>query len=252
MVSDMRIIGYRKKKVNKISVMIFIIIVGIFCSYKIIKMFSDRVNEGLLDYASIEVTNLMTLVINKSITDSIFDLVDNMELFTVIKDSNGNIQMVDFNSFNANKILKNITDVVTHNLKLVEEGKIDEIDYMNMDYLYNLDKLSNGIICEVPMGSFTSNSFLANLGPKIPVRMKIMGDVVTNLKTDVREYGINNALIELSVDILVKGVTVLPFTSRRIEVNSVVPLSIKVIQGNIPSYYLDGIKNNSSLFGILE
>lgn len=248
----MRKMRYRRKKTSRISIIIFIVIVGIFCSYRVIKKFSDKVNEGLLDYASIEITNLMTIVINKSINEEVLDFISDSSLFNVVYDNDGNIKMIDFDATSTNKVLKRITSVVTHNLKLIEEGKIEEIDYMDMGYLYNLDKLSNGIVCEVPMGSFTGNNFLANLGPMIPVRLKIMGDATSNLKTKVSEYGINNALIELSVSIEVKGVTVLPFTSRRITVNSSVPLSMKVIQGNIPSYYLDGIRNNSNLFGVLD
>ena len=49
----------------------------------------------------------------------------------------------------------------------------------------------------------TGSSLLYNLGPKIPVKLSLVGDVVTGFSTDVTEYGINNALIKLMIDVKV-------------------------------------------------
>ena len=78
--------------------------------------------------------------------------------------------------------------------------------------------------------------------------MHIIGDVVSNLETNVKEYGINNALIEIGVSVSVNSLVNLPFVSKKITVSTVIPLSLKLIQGNIPSYYYSyGIKNNPNL-----
>ena len=147
----------------------------------------------------------------------------------------------------VNKTLNMITNLVALNLKMIEEGNIEMVDIFDNSE-YDVSKLKKGIIYEIPMGAVTKSSLIANLGPKIPVRMHIIGDVVSNLETNVKEYGINNALIEIGVSVSVNSLVNLPFVSKKITVSTVIPLSLKLIQGNIPSYYYSyGIKNDPNL-----
>lgn len=91
------------------------------------------------------------------------------------------------------------------------------------------------------------STLLSNIGPKIPIKFSLIGDVTTNLKTDVKEYGINNALLNVSIEIIVNFRVSLPFTSDKITINNVFPISMKVIQGSIPSYYSGGFENSYGL-----
>ena len=61
------------------------------------------------------------------------------------------------------------------------------------------------------------------------------GNVLTSLKTNVKEYGINSALIEVSVKIEANIDLVVPFKSTEIKVINEVPISIKVVKGNVSS-----------------
>ena len=237
----------RKKKGSKISIIIFIIIVGIFCSYMLISVFSNKVSDIFMSYAESETTKLMTLVINKSVTKQMANSFDDKLLFDIVKDAAGNIKLIDFNSLEVNKTLNMITNLVALNLKMIEEGNIEMVDIFDNSE-YDVSKLKKGIIYEIPMGAVTKSSLIANLGPKIPVRMHIIGDVVSDLETNVKEYGINNALIEIGVSVSVNSLVNLPFVSKKITVSTVIPLSLKLIQGNIPSYYYSyGIKNDPNL-----
>ena len=51
----------------------------------------------------------------------------------------------------------------------------------------------------------------------------------------VKEYGINSALIEVSVKIEANIDLVVPFKSTEIKVINEVPISIKVVKGNVSS-----------------
>lgn len=237
----------RKKKGSRISIIIFIIVVGIFCSYTLISVFSNKVSDIFMSYAESETTKLMTLVINKSVTKQMANSFDDKLLFDIVKDAAGNIKLIDFNSLEVNKTLNMITNLVALNLKMIEEGNIEMVDIFDNSE-YDVSKLKKGVIYEIPMGAVTKSSLIANLGPKIPVRMHIIGDVVSNLETNVKEYGINNALIEIGVSVSVNSLVNLPFVSKKITVSTVIPLSLKLIQGNIPSYYYSyGIKNDPNL-----
>ena len=213
----------------------------------LISVFSNKVSDIFMSYAESETTKLMTLVINKSVTKQMANSFDDKLLFDIVKDAAGNIKLIDFNSLEVNKTLNMITNLVALNLKMIEEGNIEMVDIFDNSE-YDVSKLKKGVIYEIPMGAVTKSSLIANLGPKIPVRMHIIGDVVSNLETNVKEYGINNALIEIGVSVSVNSLVNLPFVSKKITVSTVIPLSLKLIQGNIPSYYYSyGIKNNPNL-----
>ena len=88
------------------------------------------------------------------------------------------------------------------------------------------------------------------MGPKIPVRVEFVGSVLTNINTTIKEYGINNALIEMVIQIELKEKIILPILSKEILITNEVPVSYKIINGNIPNYYGEGISNNSNIYSL--
>ena len=77
--------------------------------------------------------------------------------------------------------------------------------------------------------------FTNNLGPKIPIKMELDGNVLTSLKTKVKNYGVNSALIEVYVNIEANVDIIIPFCNTKIKVTNEVPISIKVAKGNVSS-----------------
>ena len=192
---------------------------------------SSKVNPLLLKYGEIECRKVATTIINNSINDTINDYsFDNLFLIT-------------------KKLLTKITKNVQLNLKYVEEGKIDKLDEL-LTTKYNYDKLSEGIIYEIPSGIILGYSPLNNLGPKIPVRLSLAGDIVSHVNTKVTNYGINNAIVEISIVLEVSEYVILPLISNEIKIKTEVPVAVKLIQGNVPNYYLSGLNNNSNSIAI--
>ena len=64
---------------------------------------------------------------------------------------------------------------------------------------------------------FPINAFLSNLGPKILVKINLIGNVVSSVETKVRNYGINSALIEIYANIEVTEEVIIPFQKERIK-----------------------------------
>ena len=91
-------------------------------------------------------------------------------------------------------------------------------------------------------GVVFDNIILANIGPKIPVKLNMIGDILTNINTKVTDYGINNAVVEIIVDVEVYEQVILPFTTKRITINTDIPIAVKLIQGEIPSYFFSNLK----------
>lgn len=90
------------------------------------------------------------------------------------------------------------------------------------------------IIYELPMGSLTQNMWLMNLGPRIPVKMRMLQEVQGEVVSKVVEYGLNNALLSIYVILSVQVEVLAPYHLEELTIESEIPLVIDVIEGNVP------------------
>ena len=233
------------KKVNLVFfslIFIFIIIILIF------KIINERINPILISYAELESKKFASIIINKAIEKNVANDLVIDELYVVNKNENNEIESVDFNPIIINKVLTKVTSSVQMNLKNLEEGNLDLLE-VSEDVLmyYDKENLKKGIIFRIPSGVVFNNSLLSNIGPKIPVRFTLVGDVLSGVNTKVTNYGINNALLEVNVNIKLTLKVILPISSKEVNVETNIPLAIKMIQGNIPNYYSNGLNNSFSI-----
>lgn len=237
-----RKVHLRKKRIifNKRKSNILILsLLSLFISVILLLQFiSSRITPGLMEYAEIQAKKFVTLLINSAVTESIGEDLEADSLFLITKDSNGEIRSIDLDPVKVNRLLSNTTNSIQVNLQHIEKGEVDKLTLMD-DALrdYDPSDLKKGVIGNIPTGVIFKNALLSNLGPKFPIRLKIMGDIITNIKTKVTNYGINNAVIEVSIQVDVTTQAILPFSSKVIKVSSDIPLTIKLMQGNVPSYY---------------
>ena len=237
----------KKSRGNKLLFCIIIFILLVFVSYFFINYYSNKALPLLVSYAEAEAKKLIILVINKAVTKQINN-VDTNDIFEVTYNKDGEVILIDFNSKRTSIALSTITSLVELNLRAIEEGKIDMLELPdNSLESFDTDLLEKGIILEVPLGVITNSTFLTNLGPKVPVKLALIGDVSSGFSTDVDEYGINNALITLNIDVEVNAKVVLPFVSDDMNISASIPIAMKVIQGNIPEYYLNGFTSRSNI-----
>ena len=236
------------KKSNIIILIIISLIIGIiwlFC------FMNKKLTPVIMDYAEIQAGRIATLVINQAITKEVTNEMNMDDLFIITKGENDKIKSIDFNPLTVNKMLSMVTSNVQLYLQSLENGNIDELGLSNVGLgNYDRNKLENGIIFEVPTGIVFNNSLLYNIGPKVPVRLSLIGDIVSNVETEITNYGINNALIEIIIKISVVEQVILPFASDKITVSTNVPVAIKLIQGEVPNYYLQGDTSGTNVLSV--
>ena len=220
------------------------IIISIIISIIFVKYYSDEVTPVIINYAEDEIKRLILLVINNSIGETA-KKIDTNDLFIVRYNSNGEIILIDFDSKKSSEVLNGITNLIEYNLKDIDDGNVDKFSNYYSDEAKDL--LKRGIVLEVPFGTVFNSNFLSNLGPRIPVRISFTRNIETGFSTDVVEYGINNALLKLNINIKITVRVILPIVSNDIDTNFTVPVAMKVIQGKIPSYYIDGFTTNSNI-----
>ena len=174
------------------------------------------------------------VTIKNSLNDDVLKILDD-DMYNVIQNKDGEIQTIDFNPVIVNKFLSSTTSIVSNNLKKIEKGKINDISFINSEE-YNIKNLKNGVISEIPMGIISNNVLLSNIGPKIPVKLNLIGNVVSSVETTVKNYGINSALIEIYAKVEVTEEVIIPFQTERIKIVNNIPVAIKIINGKVPDY----------------
>ena len=229
---------FNKKKLKKKDIL-FITLISIIITVSICFYFiNKKITPILITYAEKKATSLATLMITESVNKNVFNDMDINNLFIENKDADGNVISIDFDPVTVNTILNKITIYVENYLEKLESGSIDDLELSSTILnSYDLEKLKKGIIYEIPSGIVFNNALVSNLGPKIPVRINLNGDVITDINTDISSYGINNALIKVTVNVKVYMQVIIPFRSKEVEVETNIPVIMKIVKGEVLSYY---------------
>lgn len=221
----MRFRSYKKSKVGvMISRGIMLIVMSIVMSLVALKYFSVRANTVLLPMAEGKLRKIVSTIINSSTNNLTFD----SSLFTMDKDQNNEIRMINYNSYEVTKLINEVTCNIEMELDKLNENKGSELDKY--------------VISEVPFGSIFNSSFLRGLGPKIPLKAEMVGSIVSNIETEVKPYGINNAYVETRIFLEVTAIIYLPFVSKEIKISNIIPISINIVQGSVPQGYITTFK----------
>lgn len=226
-------------KINKLTISIILVIIFLLLWFFI---FNKELLPILSNYALVETENISTKIINEAVTKKIAKEEYLNDLVETTLNKNGEIVSVDFNPVYVNKALSTITNEVQNNIKKIEEG--------NVDFDSEIIKNDNDLIFEIPFGIVFRMPILADLGPKLPLKTKIIGNVISNINTKITNYGINNAMLEIYIEVEVSEQILLPFISKKTTVKENIPVAMKVIQGTVPKYYGGSMNNNSSMFSI--
>ena len=243
----MRIHLRKRHIISKKNIFIFTLILIFISLVFIINFIGNKITPGVVSYAETELEKFTTRIINSVISTEIKD-ISLEELFIITKDNNDYIKTIDYNPIVVNGVLSNITTKVDRLLRNVENG--ENLFELSNDVLenYDIEKLKKGIIFEMAITTIFDNPLLSNLGPRIPVRIFMLGSTSSNINTKITNYGINNALIETSIVIDLKLQIVLPYKTEKVSFQNSIPISLKLIQGIVPNYYFNGIDKNSSSF----
>ncbi len=241
----------KKIKFSKSNIVILLIVTILIGSIIFLNFINNKAMPVLFNYAEIEARKLASIVINNAVGKYVTENVLLEDLFIITKNDMDEITSMDFNPITVNKILTQATTNIQTNLKYIEQGRVDLLNVTTDSLIsYDIDKLNEGIIYEIPSGIITGNVFLSNVGPKIPVRFTLIGDINSYVNTKVTNYGINNALIEINIVLELTEQLILPFATEKITIKTSIPVGLKMMQGSVPDYYMNGIDSNSPIFSV--
>lgn len=225
----MKKVKFKSKKFIFRHKVLFTIILSLAISFCITTYISNKISDKILFASSklIEKESLVSLKSAYSKREKSGIDVDN--LITVVKNSKEEIVEVDFKILECEKIMMTI------------------INYMNAD---NDILNENGYRIDVPLGYVTSSPLFVNLGPKIPISVKMIDVALGSVKTKISEFGINNALVELYIDITIKLESSLPLVKNGTSVTYYSVIASKIISGKVPDFYNGVLSSESKTFNL--
>ncbi|MDG4657090.1 sporulation protein YunB [Ectobacillus antri] len=219
-----------------ISAVIFVVL-----ALQGIWLVNKSIEPTLMTYAQTQTKRLANVIITKAINEQMEVGSSNAPMFTTRMDNQGKVSTIEFSADAVNRTQNAITKAVERYLHMAERGEIDKLGIRGEPKINLAKSLEDeGILFAVPLGQVTKNALLGNLGPKIPVTFTTIGDVKTSIKREAKTYGINNALVEVVVEVEVSMQVIIPFETKETVVKTDIPIALSAIQGEVPDYYNGG------------
>lgn len=211
------------------------IIIVVFSTFLFLLFLEKRMKLIIEPFIDTEVERLTTNVVNQAI-DEIDDNISSSLLETK-NDSLNSIEKFSYNTTYINQLNSEFNKVILQKLKQLERGEVKDDIISDSLGSSKFKHVRNGILCEVSFSSLRGSILFANIGPVIPIRLVFLGGINPDIDIKVKEYGINNILVEIYFVTTIKEQISMPFSSKRKEVVVNQLISADIIHGKIPDYY---------------
>ena len=217
---------FKKRKKYRISkVVILDMALIFFFTYILFIGYSKFVSNRLIDIAHVKLNEFMDYFLSNKVNYDLFKGDYLKDIIVINKNSDGEILYVSYDMDRSYKVL----DLVNGNVGNTQ----------------NISGGKNGILLKLPM-FIGNNAIISNLGPKIYVPINFVGSILTNLKTKITDYGINNALVEIYVTVKLSTNIISPTSSKEMVIDYDVLIASVVVNGRVPSIYGGLIQSKSS------
>ena len=138
------------------------------------------------------------------------------DLITIVRDSNGNVKMLQTNTKNVNKI---ISDIPLNIINKFQEKNTSDI------FIY--------------LGSALGLKLFSAQGPKIHIKIANVGNVDTKLVSEFTSQGINQTLHRVYLNLSCEVTIFAPFNTIKQMIENQVLIAESVIVGTGPDAYYD-------------
>ncbi len=174
------------------------------------------VNPIIIDATEAKVYSLTQDAVENAVYDVIKDNNIYDELIEIVKDENGDVQLITANAFQINMFSKNLLKSAQDSLKgLAEQG------------------------VELGIGTFTGLPILTDRGPKITLKLSPIGTVYTRFYSEFTTAGINQTNHKIYLIINTDVNIILPIDTKKVETTTEILITESIIVGKIPDTYLN-------------
>lgn len=185
----------------------------IFCTV----YFRSNIVPTVMGSAVAEVRAMCTETINSAVTAVVGGGVEYDDLFSVVRDDAGNIEMVQANSPEINMVAREIAGLAQANLDALDLKEIS-----------------------IPIGTFTGLALLTGLGPDVTISVMPIGSALCDFVSYFIAAGINQTLHKIYIDVHAEISIITPLDEPTIIVKAEVLVAENLIVGEVPEFYFGG------------
>jgi len=210
-----------KQNYKKIFKFIVVIVIAFTFAYFAIKSITPIIEKQCKNMAKSIATKISNNEATKVMANYKYE-----DLLNITKDEQGNVKMVGTNVITVNEIISDIP------IRIQNE----------------LEKSENNTFA-IRLGSFLGSNLFAGRGPNVNIKMEIIGNLDTDLKSEFTASGINQTLHKIYLEVKCNVIILTPYETIEEQIINQVLLAEGVIVGEVPdSYYnLEGMSSDSVL-----
>ena len=95
----------------------------------------------------------------------------------------------------------------------------------------------SGIVSQVSIATLLDIPLLSRYTPKLSIQYKHLTSVSSSIEKEIRNYGVNHVMIELSIKVILKLRMVYPFFEQYHDHIIEIPILLNIVEGQIPLVY---------------
>ncbi|WP_186278788.1 sporulation protein YunB [Lysinibacillus sp. BW-2-10] len=228
----------RRNRSNRFAIFVisFVVAVTLF-----LYILNGRLMPTYLQYAEVQTYKIAAHVVSKAINARTTTVLDINEIIEDLPSESDYMLTTRFNAEIINQVRAETVSLVKEHLTLAEQGDLTQLpDLENVEYDISEIQKGDGIVFFVPIAQALNIPLLGNLGPRVPIRFHIIGNVASDVATSIKEFGINNALVEVNIHLKVNVQIIIPFASKQATVEQTIPVAIGLVRSQVPHIYTNG------------
>ena len=205
---------------------IFIFVVAIVV-YEMILSYIRPVFETLCEE---KVRSVATVISNQESTKAM-NKYQYDELYTIEKDSEGNIVIIRSNVVPINNMISDLTEGI--------QNRFDEIENTEI---------------KIPIGNLFGTYYFSGMGPSISAKVIMTGTLDTEVKSEFIAKGINQTMHRIYVNFECYVQIITPIKNFKKKITNQVIVAEHIIVGNIPDTYynLEGMSGTDDVLNVIE
>lgn len=200
----------RKRKIIIVTAIIAVFSVAVYL------LIDGGIGPNIAALGSAQLKNAGTLILNKSVSQTLVEVGDIGDLLQVEKDSSGKITLLRADSLKLNTIAN------------VVSTKAQEM----------LTDVAPGVI-KIPLGNAFGSDLFSGIGPLIHVNAQNAGSVATEFLSEFTSGGINQTRYKIYIVLSAKMIMVVGSRSHSVEVTSQVLISESILVGDVPNVFAE-------------
>lgn len=197
---------------KKIIAYVFILLLClfIFLSIQFVNgYFSDRVNTYIENKGTVYTQNYLEQALRESVVNNI-----DIDSMYYIHKNEDEVKQVLINTSQINLILQKVNETLDNAIVKLDDE-----------------------VLSLPLGIILGETIFSSIGPNIELKVYPVGSYTCDVLSSIQEYGINNSLFEIYIQVIIKIETIIPLRSSVQEVECHIPLVMQILQGDVPRYY---------------